>query len=127
MPDPAVEFFVMPILDSLRTDLQLVCSSDCGRFSRRDSFKYWEGRDPFESYWSRFGTRGIAPTSDDASYHRLERTSEPCRVGFDLSDGAGCPLYQVQAEMESLDAFLSTVAHVVRCRASKRRTMRADQ
>lgn len=127
MPDPAVEFLLMPILDSLRTDLQLVCSSDCGRFSRHDSFKHWEGRDPFKSYWSRFGTRGIAPKSDGGSYHRLERTSEPCRVGFDLSDGAGCPLYQAQADMEALDSFLGTVANVVRRRAPKRHAMRADQ
>lgn len=127
LPDAAVEVLVMPILDSLRTDLQLVCSSDCERFSRRDSFKFWEDRDPFESYWSRFAARGIVPKSDDGSYHRLERTSEPCRVGFDLSDGAGCPLYRVPAEMERLDAFLGTVAHVVRRRAPKRRPQRADQ
>ncbi|MBB5753031.1 hypothetical protein [Prosthecomicrobium pneumaticum] len=127
MPDPAVEFFVMPILDSLQTELQLVCSSDCERFSRRDSFKYWEGRAPFESYWSRFGTRGIAPKSNNGSYHRLECTSKPCRIGFDLSDESGCPLYQVQAEMETLDTFLGTVASVIRRRVPRQSTFCVNQ
>ena len=125
MPERGVEFFVMPILDSLQTDLQLVCSSDCGRFSRDDSLKHWEDRDPFESYWSRFGARGIPPKTDDGAYHRLERTSEPCRVGFDLGNGEGCPLYQVKVDMKSLTTFLATIAHVVRTRAPKRRDMLA--
>lgn len=121
MPIKGVEFFVMPTLDSLRSDLQLVCSSDCGRFFRDDSLKYWEDRDPFQSYWSRFGARGISPKSGDGAYHRLERTTEPCQVGFDLCDGGGCPLYQVQPEMEALDTFLGAIARVVRARAPNRR------
>ncbi|TZG32411.1 restriction endonuclease [Agrobacterium sp. B1(2019)] len=124
MPIEGVEFFVMPILDSLRSDLQLVCSSDCGRFSRDDSLKYWEDCDPFQSYWSRFGTRGKSPKSGDGAYHRLERTTEPCRIGFDIGDGGGCPLYQVQPEVGALDIFLSKIAHVVRARAPGRRNRR---
>jgi len=122
MPQEAVAFFIMPILDSLQTDLQLVCTSDCGRFSRNDSLKHWESRDPLGSYWSRFGTRGIPPKTDKGAYYRLERTTEPCRVGFDLIGKARCPLYEVKAEMGSLAAFLATIAHVLRARAPKRRT-----
>jgi hypothetical protein len=120
MPDASVAFFVMPILSSLQSDLQLVCSSDCGRFSRNDSFKHWDARDPFESYWSRFGRRGIPPKTDDRTYHRLERTSEPCRVGFDLREEAGCLLYQIHPEVGSLGSFFNIVAHVVRTRAPRR-------
>jgi len=126
MPDKGVEYFVMPILSSLQADLQLVCSSDCGRFSRDDSFKHWEDRDPLESYWSRFGTRGVPPKTDDGSYHRLENTRKPCRVGFELADDAGCPLYQMQPEIGNLATFLSTIAHVVRTRAPKRRGKDAE-
>jgi hypothetical protein len=122
MLQEAVAFLIMPILDSLQTDLQLVCTSDCGRFSRDDSLKYWEGRDPLDSYWSRFGTRGIPPKADKGAYHRLERTTEPCRVGFDLSGDASCPLYEVEPNMDSLAGFLTTIAQVVRARAPKRRT-----
>ena len=51
MSQEAIAFLIMPILDSLQTDLQLVCTSDCSRFFRDDSVKYWEGRDPLDSYW----------------------------------------------------------------------------
>lgn len=122
MSQEAVAFLIMPILDSLQTDLQLVCTSDCGRFSRDDSLKYWEGRDPLDSYWSRFGTRGIPPKADMGAYHRLERTTEPCRVGFDLSGDARCPLYEVEPNVDSLAGFLTTIAQVVRARAPQRRT-----
>lgn len=121
MSQEAVAFLITPILDSLRTDLQLVCTSDCGRFSRDDSVKHWEGRDPLDSYWSRFGSRGVPPKADKGAYHRLERTTEPCRVGFDLSGEASCPLYQVEPNMDSLAGFLATVARVVRARAPSRR------
>ena len=40
MSQEAVAFLILPILDSLQTDLQLVCTSDCGRFSRDESLKY---------------------------------------------------------------------------------------
>lgn len=124
MSQEAVEFLIMPILDSLQTDLQLVCTSDCGRFSRDDSVKYWEGRDPIESYWSRFGTRGISPKADKGAHHRLERTTEPCRVGFDLSGEASCPLYEIEPNMDSLAEFLGTIAQVVRARAPRPRRVR---
>ncbi|MBY5394194.1 hypothetical protein HFN01_05075 [Rhizobium leguminosarum] len=124
LPIKGVEFFVMPILDSLQGDLQLVCSSDCNRFSREDSLKHWQSSDPFQSYWARFGDRGISPKSNDSAYHRLERTTEPCQIGFDICDGGGCPLYKVQPEIEALDIFLGTIAHVVRARAPDRRNRR---
>ena len=124
MSQEAVELLIMPILDSLQTDLQLVCTSDCGRFSRGDSVKNWEGRDPIERYWSRFGTRGISPKADKGAYHRLERTTEPCRVGFDLSGEASCPLYEIEPNMDSLAGFLGTIAQVVRARAPRPRRAR---
>jgi len=122
MSQEAVAFLIMPILDSLQTDLQLACTSDCGRFSRDDSVKYWEGRDPLDSYWSRFGKHGIPPEADRGAYRRLERTTEPCRLGFDLSGEATCPLYEIEPNMESLAGFLATIAQVVRARAPRQRT-----
>ena len=124
MSQEAIAFLIMPILDSLQTDLQLVCTSDCSRFFRDDSVKYWEGRDPLDSYWSRFGTRGIPPKAGKGAYHRLERTTEPCRVGFDMSGAASCPLYEVEPNMDSLAGFLATISQVIRARAPKPRTAR---
>jgi hypothetical protein len=120
MPEKAVDFLLMPIIHSLQDDLQLVCSSNCQRFSPDESFKRWARRDSLESYWSRFSKRG-APPKPQEGYHRLERTTEPCVVGFDVSGDASCPLYQTEPTIEHLGAFLEMVAHVVRQRAPVRR------
>ena len=45
-----------------------------------------------------------APTPEKG-YHRLERTTEPCVVGFDVSGDASCPLYQMELTLERLGAF----------------------
>ena len=117
LPEKALEFLLMPILDSLHGDLQLVCSSDCERFSRDDSRKHWAERDSLQSYWSRFSKRGTPQLKSKDNYHRLEFTTAPCRIGFALGSEASCPLYQVQAALENLDGFLDVIAQVVRKRA----------
>lgn len=62
----------MPIVHGMQDDLQLVCSSDCQRFSREDSVKRWERRDSLENYWSRFTERGVPAPQPQKGYHRLE-------------------------------------------------------
>lgn len=121
MPEKAVDFLLMPIVHSMQDDLQLVCSSDCQRFSREDSVTRWERRGSLENYWSRFSERGTPPPQPQKGYHRLERTTEPCIVGFDVSGDVGCPLYQTESTIERLGAFLEMAAHVVRRRAPVRR------
>jgi len=121
MPEKAVDFLLMPIVHSVQDDLQLECSSNCERFSRDDSFKHWARRDSLESYWSRFTERGVARPKPQEGYHHLERTTEPCIVGFDVSGDASCPLYQIEPTIERLGAFLEMAAHVVRRRAPVRR------
>lgn len=121
MPDELLAYFVMPVLDTLWGDLQLVCSSDCDRFFPEDSLKHWEKRSLPASYWARFGSRGLPPSEDGKAYRRLERTTEPCRVGFELEGEASCPLYAIEVNMETLSQALTTIAHVVRTRAPKRR------
>jgi hypothetical protein len=59
--------------------------------------------------------RGIPPPPQKG-YHRLERTTEPCIVGFDVSGDASCPLYQSEPTIERLGAFLEMAARVVRRR-----------
>ena len=58
LPEKAVDFLLMPIVHSMQDDLQLVCSSDCQRFSREDSVTRWERQGSLENYWSRFSKRG---------------------------------------------------------------------
>lgn len=121
MPEKAADILLMPIVHSMQDDLQLVYSSDCQRFSREDSVKRWERRDLLDNYWSRFSESGTPPPQPQKGYHRLERTTEPCVVGFDVSDDVGCPLYQADPTIERLGAFLEMAAHVVRRRAPVRR------
>ena len=121
MPEKAVDFLLMPIVHGMQDDLQLVCSSDCQRSSREDSVKRWERPDSLENYWSRFSERGTPPPQPQKGYHRLERTTEPCIVGFDVSGNVSCPVYQTEPTIERLGAFLEIAAHVVRRRAPVRR------
>ena len=72
----------------------------------------------------RSSERGVPPPKPQEGYHRLERTTEPCIVGFDVSGDASCPLYQTEPTIERLGAFLEMAANVVRQRALVRR--RAD-
>jgi hypothetical protein len=44
LPKKVIDFLLMPLLDSLLGDLQLVCSSECKRFSRDESLRYWAKR-----------------------------------------------------------------------------------
>lgn len=121
MPAAGVDLLLTPILQRLQGDLQLVCSSDCQRFSREDSLKHWETLDAFETYWARFSERGVPPKKDNGSYHRLERTNMPCNVGFALEKDAGCPLYQTELALSDLEPFLDVATHVIRKRTPVRR------
>lgn len=117
MPEKVIDFLLMPIVHSMQDDLQLVCSSNCQRFSREDSIERWQPRDSIDKYWSRFDERGVPPPQPQKGYHRLERTTGSCVVGFDVSGDSSCPLYQHEPTIEHLGAFLKMAKHVVRRRA----------
>lgn len=119
-PAKAVDFLLGPMLDSLRGDLQLVCSSDCDRFDAGDSRKHWERRHPIETYWSRFGRNGAPPNTTDQSYARLERTTEPCKVGFRVDEERSCPLYQTEISVDDLEAFFAIATRVLKVRTRAR-------
>ncbi len=66
---------------------------------------------------------GVGPLSErcipppQKGYHHLQRTKEPCIVGFDVSGDVSCPLSQSEPMIERLGAFLEMAARVVRrCR-----------
>jgi len=128
-PAKVVDLLLGPVLDSLRGDLQLVCSSDCDRFSRDDSLKHWERRHPIETYWSRFGRHGTPTNAGDQSYARLERTTESCRVGFQVDEERSCPLYQTDISIENLKDFFAIATRVLKFRtpaASRHQTATPD-
>lgn len=115
-PVKAVDFLLGPVLDSLRGDLQLVCSSDCDRFYRSDSLEQWERRHPIETYWSRSSRLGAPQKAADQPYARLEQTTKLCRVGFQLGEELSCPLYQTDISIENLSDYFSIATRVLKFR-----------
>lgn len=116
-PAKVIDLLLGPILDSLRSDLQLVCTSDCDRFDADDSRKHWDRRHPIEAYWSRFGRNGTPQKPVDQSYARLERTTAPCKVGFKVDAERSCPLYETEISVENLDEFFAIATRVLKVRA----------
>lgn len=121
-PTQVVNLLLGPMLDALRTDLQLVCSSDCDRFYSKDSLDQWETRNPIETYWARFGPSGVPPKRDKGPSARLESTTKPCRVGFEVDEERCCPLYQTDISAENFDDFFAVAALVLSARTFAMRT-----
>lgn len=119
-PAKVLDYLLGPVLDRLRGDLQLVCSSDCDRFNKEDSLKHWERRHPIETYWSRFGRHGMPAKPGNQSYARLERTTQPCRIGFEVNDKRSCPLYQTDISVENLGDFFAIATRVLKFRTPAR-------
>nr|WP_281064484.1 MULTISPECIES: restriction endonuclease [unclassified Rhizobium] len=111
-----VEHLLMPFLDALRGDLQAVCTADCPRFSRDSSLQALGVSDPLDTYWARFSSKGARQASN-VDYSRLQNLREPCIVGFDLRDEAGCPLYEVVYQNDDFQSFLEIAEYVIRRRA----------
>ena len=119
-PEKVVDLLLGPILDKLRGDLQLVCSSDCERFEKRDSLKHWERRHPIDTYWGRFSRNGATIKPADDSYARLESTTRPCRVGFPVDEVHSCPLYENEISVDGIETYLALATQVLKVRAPRR-------
>lgn len=124
-PAEVVDLLLGPMLDALRGDLQLVCSSDCDRFFAGHSRDRWEIRNPIETYWARFGPSGAPRKPEPASHVRLERTTEPCRVGFELDEERSCPLYQTEVSAGHFEDFFAVATRVLNARVLPRKASRA--
>jgi hypothetical protein len=120
-PLQVLDLLLGPMLNALRGDLQLVCSSECDRFFRRDSLDRWENRNPIETYWARFGPSGAPRRPEPDSYARLESTRMPCRVGFEVDEERCCPLYQTDISAENFEDFFAVATRVLEARAFKPR------
>lgn len=125
MSQENMDYFLGPILDRLNTDLTLVCSADCPRFSRDDSLKGWQEDDPFRRYWSRYGRRGTARPGQVINA-RLERTNQPCVIGIGLSADERCRIYATDPTVKNLLPYLDVVAAVVRARSPLPRRKNSD-
>ena len=124
VPDHVVETLLMPILDQLGGELQDICSSDCHRFFSEPRTLVREG-DPLENYWQRLEQDGLPIDDQPTSYARLERVTEPCKVGFLLDQERTCPLYQVEPALDNVAEFLAIIKRVSEFRLAQARAERA--
>lgn len=97
-------------------DFLSACAADCVRVS----FEPQRDVGP-EAYWDKFATP-IAPGDADepGSVLLLERNDRPCKVGFKVGDGHGCPLVRPPADQSE---WFSAIGTVVKFRARSSSTI----
>lgn len=120
-PDHVVEELLMPILDRISSEMQEVCTSDCYRFFALDRHIFHTAEVPVPTYWHRFMKEGLSDASEPRSYARLEHTTEPCKVGFEVGHERSCPLYQVEPQLDNVTEFLAIIERVSKFRLAQAR------
>lgn len=123
LPDTVVEAVLMPILGRISSEMQDVCSADCARFFGSDRRTLRAGDDPLPSYWKRFDKDGLPPENEPQHYLLLERTTAPCKVGFDVDGKRGCPLYGIIPRLDNVAEFLAIVERVLKFRLAEARAV----
>ena len=127
LPRDAVEVLLMPILDQLAGEMGDVCSADCYRFFGSERRTLLKQEDSLDSYWQRLEQNG-APTVDrPQSYVRIEMTTEPCKVGFEVKDEHLCPLYQTDPTVGTVTEFLAIIERVSEFRLRQARASSAQR
>lgn len=126
LPDHVVETLLMPILDQLGGEMQDICSSDYHRVFSEPQTLGSDG-DPLENYWQRLEQDSLLVVEEPTRYVRLERTTEPCKIGFPLSEQRTCPLYQIEPALDNVAEFLEIIERVSEFRLAQARTGRATK
>ncbi len=122
LPDELVEMLLMPILDQLANEMAEVCSADCHRFFESEPRNQPRQEYSIANYWDRLEQEG-APVSDEPQqFIRLEQTTKPCKVGFELNHERSCPLYQMDPSAENIAEFLSMIKLVLEFRLGEARS-----
>lgn len=127
VPAEMLRMLLMPIANQLLSEMQDVCSSDCGRITCFNRNVLTSDNDEVENYWSRFEADGLEEQRDTRNF-RLEKMDAPCQVGFDVNEDQSCPLFEFEPSIENMEQLLSILQRVASFRkaqaASKRKCMR---
>jgi len=124
MPENVKEFLLMPIVDQLLSEMQDVCSSDCRRFMSLDRQTLTADKDEVDDYWLRLEPDGVEePEPVERRFVRIERTNEPCNVGFPVDKDNCCPLFRLEPSVKNVDEFLAIIKRV----AAFRKTQAAEK
>lgn len=114
-PQEVRDLLLGPIFNRLMGELEDVCSSDCPRFGFGERHTFVGGPDPIKDYWERLRPGGrVQPDEGDDDGRRLwiERTTEPCKVGFPMDKDHSCPLFGDAPEVNQLEELLSIIERV---------------
>jgi hypothetical protein len=113
MPENVKEFLLMPIADQLLSEMQDVCSSDCRRFMSLDRETLTADKDEVDDYWLRLEPDGVEePEPVERRFVRIERTNEPCNVGFPVDEDNCCPLFQLEPSVKNVGELLAIIKRV---------------
>jgi len=116
IPDEVLEMLLLPVLGRLAGEMQDVCASDCDRVFASDASTLLNPDDPVEVYWRRFDPAGRLNDGDERRSLVLERASVPCKVGFEVGENCGCPLFGLEPTIKNIPQFLAVIERVSRYR-----------
>lgn len=102
-----------PVLSTLLYETTEVCSADCKRVICGGGDAYAFDNEPIEAYWRRLDPRGrqAGPAKDDRQLW-IEKNDAPCKVGFAVGPGNGCPLFASEPGETDLAELLAIVERV---------------
>ena len=112
MPDDVKEFFLMPVIHQLQSELQDVCSHKCERISLFDRMTLGEGTDEISDYWLRLDPEGAPEPPDSRKILRFEKKDGACVVGFAVDAKKSCPLFELEPSLGSLTDLLAVFKRV---------------
>ncbi len=113
MPEEVREYFLMPIMDQMLSELQDVCSEDCVRMSALRRASLTQDNDSIETYWLRFAKEGNSAKEDDQRRVLLESDTAPCIVGFAVNEKNRCPLFGTEPTIDNVATVLEIIKRVI--------------
>lgn len=125
-PDVVQEFLLLPLLDQLTSELQDVCSNDCERMISLDRATLSEGKDEIETYWDRLDPSERPVTEDKRTRLRIEKTTASCKVGFEVGEKHGCPLFAMEVSLASVEDLIAVLERVVAFRSKQAADLKAE-
>lgn len=111
-PESVQDLLLTPIFDQLGAELQDVCSNDCQRILSLDRIALTESGDEVDTYWDRLEPSGRGDDEDKRHIH-IEQFKAPCKVGFKLDDKNSCPLFELEASLDTVKELLAVFEKVV--------------
>ncbi|UXH38813.1 restriction endonuclease [Pseudomonas promysalinigenes] len=111
MPEGVLEIVLEPVLRFLHQELTSICVPTCPRVSRLARDERMGDDQDLSTYWYRFEQEGYSGVEDDRILW-IERTTEPCEVGFNLVQGQSCPLSESEVLLKNRKNFLQIAQQI---------------